>query len=455
MKTCGNVQQGGRSLLRGFQSIIIASILMGSLPAFANSLKEKPKSSVSSTRYIASPEKGWPQFRGPKRNGVSEEKGLLQTWPQGGPSLIWKSGNLGRGFSSPIIADEKIFITGDVEDDLVVFCLDIKGKILWQSKNGKFWRDPYPGARGTPAYSNGKVYHQNAHGRLVCLNAADGKELWNVELLQDFKGKNITWGLSEGVLVDETAVYATAGGADALVVALDKNSGKVIWKSKPLQDSAGAKEIENPSYVSPILVEFAGQRLLIGCSLKHLYCLDASNGKLHWTERFPTSYNVLAMQPLLVRDAVFMTAPHGRGGRLLRMVKPESSGGKITVEEVWRTTLDTAQGGTVFVDNKILGSFYPGRKGWGAVDADTGKILYQADAYVKGAAIYADHRFYALSEDGWMRLLEPTENEFKPHGEFRLAQAENDAWAHPVLFNGRLYLRYHDTLFCYDVKGGE
>jgi len=210
--------------------------------------------------------------------------------------------------------------------------------------------------------------------------------------------------------------------------------------------------LENASYVSPILVQFANRRLIVGCSLRNLYCVEADSGEIQWTRPIPTAYSVLAMMPALVNDGIFMTAPHGKGGRLFKLIAPGAASGKVSVEEVWTTTLDTCQGSVLHVGNKIIGSFYPGRKGWAAVDARSGEVLYQASDFVKGAALYADNRIYALSEDGWMRLLEAGESEFKTHGEFRLAQARSDAWAHPVVYNGRLYLRYHEQLNCYDVQ---
>jgi outer membrane protein assembly factor BamB len=346
-----------------------------------------------------------------------------------------------------------MFITGDVDEDLRVFSLDLNGKLLWTATNGSSWKTPYPGARATPTYHQGRLYHLNAHGRLACLDARNGTEQWSMSLLERFDGENITWGLSECLLVDERAVYAVAGGREALVVALDKRTGQVLWDSEPLFDSEGDKPLETASYVSPILLRAGGQRLLIGCSLRHLFCIDADTGKLHWTRRMPTAYSVLAMMPTLVDDAVFMTAPHGKGGHLFRLVAPESPKARVGVEDQWRTQLDTCQGGVVHANGKLLGAFYPGRKGWGAVDTRTGQILYQEPEMIKGAGVYADGRLYALSENGWMRLLLPTDKHFDVKGEFRMADArENDAWAHPVIHQGRLYLRYHETLFCYDIK---
>jgi len=164
--------------------------------------------------------------------------------------------------------------------------------------------------------------------------------------------------------------------------------------------------------------------------------------------------SVLAMSPALVGDdSIFMTAPHGKGGRLLKLLPPRSAAEKVSSEELWTTPLDTCQGGVIHAHGRIYGSYYAGRKGWAALDAKTGAILYQNPDLIKGAALLADQRLYTLSEDGWMRLLEPTATEFKNHGQFRFAKAQNDAWAHPVIHNRRLYLRYHETLTCYDLRG--
>ena len=251
--------------------------------------------------------------------------------------------------------------------------------------------------------------------------------------------------------MDDRALYATVGGKDALTVALDKKTGELIWKCDPLFDSEGNKSPENASYVSPILVEFAGRRLLIGCSLRHLFCIDAATGVVQWTRPVPTAHSVIAMMPVLVADAVFITAPHGKPGTLLQLLPPSEESGKVRFEEKWETKLDTCQGGVVLHDGKLIGSFYPGRKGWAAVSAASGEVLYQAEDIVKGAVLYADNRLYILSENGWMRLLEAGADKFITHGEFRLARAENDAWAHPVILEQRLYLRYQEEFYCFDI----
>lgn len=439
MKPVGSGLSGGRLVFLWLLVLAVSpAVLATAAPAAA--------------RLVPATEEGWPQFRGPRRDGICDEKGLLASWPAMGPRLLWTATNLGRGFSAPIISQGRLFITGDVGAELHLFALDLQGRPVWRATNGAAWRDPHPGARSSVAVSAGRIYHENAHGRLACLDAATGGEVWSVNLLESFGGQNITWGLSECVQVDENSVYATAGGREASMVAFDKKTGAVRWQSEPLFKDDGTAE--SAGYASPILVEFAGRRLLIGCSLRHLICVDAASGKLQWKRPMPTTYSVLAMMPVLVGDAVFATAPHGKGGRLWQLLAPAQAGGTLDVKEIWSTKLDALQGGVVLHEGRLFGAHYSGRKGWAALDAKTGETLFEEASFVKGAVLVADGHLYALCEDGWMLLLRPGEKAFDLRGRFRLADAgARDAWAHPVIHQGRLYLRYHEALSCYDVQG--
>lgn len=404
---------------------------------------------------IASPEPGWPQFRGPRRDGISDERGLLQSWPENGPRQLWSTTGAGRGYSSPIIADGRFFITGDFGEDLYVLAYDLEGKLLWRSRNGAAWLNQHQGARSSVTFSDGRIYHQNAHGRVACFDAASGRELWALSLLERFRGENIRWGLSECVAVDERAVYATAGGREALMVALDKRSGEILWQSEPLLDAEADGAADNAGYASPILVRFGDRRLLIGCSQRYLFCVDADTGKIQWAQRRQTTYGVLAMMPVLVGNGVFMSAPYGPPGRLYGFAAPREPGGQVSAKEIWNTSLDPAQGGVVHADGRLYGAYYPRRKGWAALDAATGEILYEEPEFAKGAALFADRRLYALCEDGWMLLLLPTATKFEVKGRFRLGTSlDRDVWAHPAIHDGRLYLRLHDTVYCYDIRAG-
>ncbi|MBL9199106.1 MAG: PQQ-like beta-propeller repeat protein [Opitutaceae bacterium] len=411
--------------------------------------------SAGTATLISSPDPGWPQFRGPRRDGVSDEKHLLPAWPAEGPRQLWTAKGAGRGFSSTIIGGGRLYVTGDFGEEARILAYSLEGQPLWSVRNGDAWLNQYQGARASVTFSAGRLYHQNAHGRLVCLEAATGRELWSADLLKRFGGENITWGLSECLLVDDRAVYSTAGGRDALVVAFDKVTGALLWQSAPTPSGKDAAVTETASYVAPILVQFAGRRLLIGCGTHTLYCADADTGKLQWTRPRPTTYGVLAMSPVLVGDGVFMAAPHGSPGQLYRLVAPSRPGDPVGVAEGWTHSIDTCQGGVVHVADRLYGSTYAGRGGWVALNARTGATLHETKEFAKGSTLFADGRLYTLAEDGWMLLLEPTDSKFEVRGRFRLpgtSERTRDAWAHPVIHDGRLYLRYHDTLVCYAVR---
>lgn len=448
-----NEERGGRSrrLARWCSKVWVPLAALGL--DLGAALAPAADRSERSVELVASPEKGWPQFRGVRRDGVSDERGLLATWPEGGPKVLWTSDGAGNGYSSPIIAGGKIFLTGDDNGELFVTAYDMEGKRLWRVKHGDAWLNQYQGARASVTYSDGYLYLQNAHGRVACFAAETGKEVWAVNVIERFRSENITWGIAECLAVDEGAVYATPGGPEALVVALDKRSGEVLWKTAPLLGEDG--KADGPGYAAPILVKFAGRRLLMGASSKHLYCVDLDARELQWARPRPTSYSVLAMSPVVVGDGVFMTAPFGPAGELLRLTPPSAAGGKVGIAPGWTTKLDTAQGGVVHADGRLYGAYYPRRGGWAALDAKSGEVLYEAPDFIKGAPLWADGRLYALCEDGWMLLLEPTAKEFVVHGKFRMANArDRNAWAHPVIVDGRMYLRYQGTMTCYDVKAG-
>ena len=255
---------------------------------------------------IASPEPDWPQWNGPRRDGISREKGLLPTWPEAGPKLAWKIGNLGRGWSSPIIVRDRLYITGDVDDDLVIFAFDLDGKPLWKAKNGRSWTGSYPGARACCAYSEGKLYHMNAHGRVVCLEADTGKELWAVDVLERFQGQNITWAMSECLLVDGARVIVTPGGEKALMAALDKQSGRTVWTTEPLHE-------DRASHCSPLLFRHAGQRIIANCSSAHGFAVDADTGKLLWTVPLRSPYGVNVATPVYGAGRIFYVTPYVYG----------------------------------------------------------------------------------------------------------------------------------------------
>ncbi len=392
---------------------------------------------------IASPEPGWPQWRGPRRDGISPEKGLLPVWPQNGPPLLWKADSLGTSWSSPVVVGERLYLTGDVGDDLVIFALDYNGQIRWRAKNGRAWTGPYPGARACCAWSEGRLYSLNAHGRLACLDAASGRELWTVDILEKFAAKNITWALSECLLVDGPRVIVTPGGSKALMAALDKRTGETLWTTEPLRG-------DRTSHCSPILFRYAGRRLIANCSSAHGFGVDADTGKLLWTIPLRNPHGVNVATPIYGSGCLFHVTPYAEHGRLYRLHADQQD---IRAEHIWTSPIDTVTGCGVLVDGTLFASGYREVKSWLAIDWQTGMTKSELKDLTTGAALYADGRLYVLDEQGTAALLQPDPTGLRLISQFRLVPDRvHDAWTHPVLLDGRLYLRYHDTLWCYDVE---
>ena len=415
-------------------------------------------------RIVASKEPGWPQFRGPRRDGVCDETGLLQSWPEGGPKLLWNVSGLGRGYCSPIITHGTLYITGDVGNDLVIFAFDLDGKPKWKATNGRAWKRSWRGSRASCTYDDGRLYHMNAHGRAACLDPADGRELWAVDVLKRFGARNIQWAVSECLLLDGPRVFVTPGGPKTLMAALDKKTGQTLWASEPLRFQRthrfGGRKVDPPrpdtdkaGYAPPILFELGGRRLIAGCSARHFFCVDAETGKLLWTHKVWARWEVIGAIPVFWRDSVFFTVPDTYGGRLFRV---HASASSVRFEELWETPVDNCHGALVLVDGRLYGAGYRRFRHWACIDAATGKVLYSKRDLAKGSVLYADGRLYALSEAGVMALLKPTPTGFETTGRFRIAQRRRrDVWPHPVICDRRLYLRYHDTLYCYDIKRPE
>ncbi|MFH1719857.1 MAG: PQQ-binding-like beta-propeller repeat protein [Planctomycetota bacterium] len=392
---------------------------------------------------IASPESGWPQWRGQRRDGISDEIGLLPNWPEAGPKLLWKIDGLGTGWSSPIVTGDKLYITGDLGDDMVIFAFDLNGTALWKASNGRPWKGSYPGARACCVFSEGRLYHMNAHGRAACLDAASGEELWAVDILERFMAKNITWAISECLLVDGPRVIVTPGGKDTLIAALDKTDGRTVWTSEPLGN-------DRTSHCSPILFRHAGRRVIANCSSAHGFGVDADTGELLWTVPLRNPHGTNISTPVYGSGLIFFVTPYAELGRAYRLVADKEG---IAAEHIWTSPLDTVTGGGVLVDGTLFAAGYKESKWWFGVDWQTGRTKYELKDLTTGAAIYADGRLYCLDERGRVALLKPESNSLQIMGRFDMVSKNvRDAWAHPVLLDGRLYLRYHNILRCYDVK---
>jgi outer membrane protein assembly factor BamB len=402
----------------------------------------------------------WPQWQGPTRDAVSQERGLLKAWPKGGPPLAWKVTGIGGGDSAPSIAAGRIFGMGNLEGNAVVWALDEKdGKQLWVTSIAKAFPQRMPqskeGPACTPSIDGDRLYAIGMGGELVCLQVADGKMLWRRSLTQDFGGKVPNWSYRESPLVDGEKLICTPGGPDATMVALDKMTGKTIWKSAVPGNPTAA-------YASVIAIDLQGQREYVQLTRSALIGVAASDGKFLWKYDHPASRSgINCSTPVYLDGSVFAASAYGTGGGLVRLTKEPM--GEVKAEEVYFTKrMQNHHGGMIVVDGYLYGANGGNEGGWLlCLDFKTGKIMWdQRDSgqrkAPKGSILLADGLFYYRTEKGTMLLIEPNPQKYIERGRFEQPdRTTKPAWAHPVIANGKLYIRDQDTLFCYDVKAKE
>jgi outer membrane protein assembly factor BamB len=391
--------------------------------------------------HVRSREDGWPQWRGPGRDGVSSEKGLLAAWPETGPKLLWKVDGIGKGYSSPIINKGVIYVTGDAGDKLKITSLSLDGKSKWNVTNGKSWQKSWPGARSSCTYSDGLLYHMNAHGRLVCLEPADGTEKWAVNIMTNYGTKNIMWGISESVLVVDDKIIVTPASSKALMVALDKKTGEEMWATEAIAGS-------QPSYSSAIVVNHKRRRQVINVTSGHAFGVNAKNGKLLWKCAHHQKSQQILTSPSYTDGHLFVPST-SRGGANSYCVKM----GKNTGVFDWVVSAGDPSGSAVASDGQIVASNSHKPAGWVSYDPATGNVIASKLGLAYGAAVLADGRYYCLTHKGQVLLMQIDADGFKVLSQFDFMTGKKNVWAHPVICDGKLYLRYDGELSCYDISG--
>ncbi len=408
----------------------------------------------------------WPQWRGPNRDGVSVEKGLLAKWPEGGPTLAWKYKNAGLGFSSFAVRDGKVYTLGSRENNEVVLALDaVKGTDLWTAKIGplftyktNWWGD---GPRGTPTLDGNLLFALGGQGDLVCVDLAKkGAEVWRKNLITDFDGVMMTeWGYSESPLVDGDRLIVTPGGKKGLVVALDKKTGALLWQSSEVPHRA--------TYCSMIAAEIHGARQYIQLSYikgtgGFVNGVAAKDGKLLWQAPISKSDSyAICPTPIVVDNFVYVTIGDGHGCHRFEIGKnfqPTETYGKKE-----QKSTKNYFGGVVLIAGKIYG--HSEGLGWVCQDLKSGKIVWnERDAFEtrSGATMAVGDMLYLLSQEGQVGLVKASREKFDLVSEFKLPQLsafpqmrpsskDSAVWSHPVVANGRLYLRDCELIYCYDI----
>lgn len=378
----------------------------------------------------------WPQWRGPNRDGVSKETGLLKQWPESGPPLLWKASGAGRGYSSFSVANGRLYTMGLRGDREFVIAFDIaNGKQAWATPHGGAFRnDRGDGPRGTPTVDGNRIYALGGNGDLSAFDAKTGKVVWSKNILQEFGGSNITWGISESPLVLGNKVLVNAGGNNASIVALNKDNGAVIWKSQ--SDEAG--------YSSAIPLQVNGGTQVVFFTGARAVGLDVNDGKLLWEYRKPSNRTANVATPIARGNRVFISSDYGTGGGVVE-IKPDN-----TAQEIYFTKdMRNHHSSSILVGDHLYGFSSAVLT---AMKFDTGEIAWRDRSVGKGSLVYADGHLYAFSEGGVVGLVEATPEGYKEKGRFRIQQESLPTWAHPVVVGGRLYLRDQDTIYAYDVK---
>lgn len=415
-----------RARVREYVLVILATLLFAMTGVFAENM-----------------EHSWPQFHGPGRDNISREKGLLKIWPNEGPSLVWTANGLGHGFSCVSIAEGIICTAGNIEKDTVITALNMKGKVLWRAKNGKAWTRDHPGTRSTPTIDGTRIYHQSPIGNIVCLKTETGKVIWDVDILTKVRSKNSTWGLAESLLIDGDRLISCPGGPEACMVALDKNTGSIIWKAPSTNELAG--------YSCPILVEYKGLRIVVTLTAKAIIGVNADDGELLWHVKHESYADENVMLPIFHDGYIFISTL--AAGSVKWRIAVEN--GKVGLEEIWRTKeLDNHHGGVILLDGNLYGtSTVRNSKKWICLDWQTGRKMYAETGVGKGSLTCADGMLYTLSIDRVMGLVRPTSTRFELVSSFEIPEGgKGKSWAHPVVCNGRLYIRHGEFLYAYSVR---
>lgn len=390
----------------------------------------------------------WPCFHGDNRDNKSTETGLLQSWPQEGPELIWSASGIGHGFSSVAVADGRIFTAGIIDKNTCLVALDLDGNILWYERNGapwqaskrQSWAVPYAGSRGTPTIDGSTVYHLSDLGRLTAFDVRTGDERWHLKLIETFDAEASEYGYSESVLIDGDRLFCCPGGKRGYIVALDKSTGKTLWTNTDFLDPIG--------YSSPVIEEVAGLRQVVTLSANRLFAVSPENGKLLWQYELSNKRGNNATDAIVYKDFVYASSGYGKGSVLLRL-EPKSDG-TFSVEEVWATELlDNHHGGVILHEGFLYGAGHEAR-GWFCLDFETGAEKWRSPG--KGSLTWADDRLYLVDEKGEMTLVQSTPEQCREFGSFEAPRGgKGPYWAHPVVCGGRLYVRHSDTLFAYSI----
>lgn len=414
---------------------------------------------LSSTLYVSScgaqppaPQGEWPQWRGPNRDGISLETGLLKSWPEGGPKLLWRVEGMGRGYSGVVVSQGRVYTLGDLRtqdgERQFLICVDLATqKRLWTTPLGPAYGDGGP--RCTPTVAGGRVYAMGPEGDLLCADARTGAAIWRKHMQRDFGGRMMSgWAYSESPLVDGDVVVVTPGGRDSLLVALNARTGDILWKTPT--PAFGSQGSDGAGYSSAVIANAGGVKQYVQLVGRGLVGVNARDGRPLWTYSRMANGTANISTPIVAGDLIFASTAYGAGAALVRISATEAK----EVSFLSSSEFQNHHGGMVLVNGYIYGGHGQNAGHPTCIELQSGRVVWKERGPGGGSAavLFAEGNLYFRYEDGTVALLEASPNGLRVKGQFKTPPMPGPAWAHPAIAGGRLYIRHDDALFCYDIK---
>ena len=391
------------------------------------------------------------EWRGHGRTGVYDETGLLTSWPDKGPELLWAAEDIPNGYSSVAVAHNTVYLTGIMEEMDAMIAVDFEGRIKWQTPYGRAWTESYNPSRSTPTIDGDRAYVSSGLGDLACLHALTGEIIWSLEASEQYEGTYGRWGVAESPYILDGLVYFTPGGNVTTMIAVDKMTGEVVWASESLEDK--------PSYTSPMLIEWADTLTLVNVTENYVFGIDPLTGKFRWTFDFGQfaggewKSNNQTNTPLFDQGRMFITSGYDHRSVMIELAEKGDNAYFVWAD----TALDVHIGGVVKIGDYIYGASWKGNRDgtWVCLDWMTGEVMYDHHWENKGSIISADGMLYCYEEkNGNLALVRATPDGFDAVSTFKVEQGKGPHWSHPVIQDGVLYIRHGDALMAYSVKAG-
>ena len=392
---------------------------------------------LSSSTFVAQQDSQW---RGKDRDGKYHNEKLLKSWPKNGPELLTTITGLGKGYSSPAVTNDRIYITG-LEDDIgYLYAFDLTGRPLWKKSYGEEWDARYEGSRVTPTVLENKLYFSNSLGQIFCFDD-NGNKVWQFDMEEEFDAPNLRFGMTESLLLDGDRLFCTPGGDDVTIGVLNRHTGKVMKKIKGNGQSS--------AYCSPTIINHNGRRIFVTMLEQSLIGVDLKSLNMIFEYEFSTRRGINPNTPLYHNGYLYIVSGYGKGGELLKLSEDGTA-----LKLIWADSqLDSQMGSVVLIDGHLYGSGHDNRN-WYCVEFLTGKVKYSSrELGRKGNIIFSDGMLYIYSEKGDVALVKPNSEKFEIISSFKLDYGSGEHWAHPVIRDGKLYVRHGDILNIYNIAG--